>query len=52
EKLIRTTLYLITPALQAHQKTTDVSTTNASNTARSRLYAPSHDHLFRPHKTA
>ena len=43
EKLIRTTLYLISPALQAHQ-----SSPQANDATRSRLYAPSHDHLFRP----
>jgi len=37
EKLIRTTLYLISPALKD----------NLSNT-RSRLYHPEHSHLFRP----
>lgn len=35
EKLIRTTLYLISPALNA-------------TTGRSRLYSPEHSHLFRP----
>lgn len=35
EDLIRTTLYIISPALAAKQ-------------ARSRLYNPDHDHLFRP----
>ncbi|MEM6426913.1 MAG: precorrin-4 C(11)-methyltransferase [Cyanobacteria bacterium P01_D01_bin.128] len=35
ENLIRTTLYLISPALAAHR-------------ARSRLYNPEHNHLFRP----
>lgn len=38
ENLIRTTLYLISPALA-----------NVS-AARSQLYHPQHDHLFRPHK--
>ncbi len=37
--LIRTTLYLISPALQATVKT------------RSRLYHPEHSHLFRPAKS-
>ncbi len=37
QKLIRTTLYLISPALEGHQ-----------SEARSRLYHPDHDHLFRP----
>ncbi len=36
QDLIRTTLYLISPALAQTSK------------ARSRLYSPSHDHLFRP----
>ncbi|MEO0489570.1 MAG: precorrin-4 C(11)-methyltransferase, partial [Cyanobacteria bacterium J06659_2] len=35
EDLIRTTLYLISPALAGCQ-------------GRSRLYNPDHDHLFRP----
>lgn len=37
ENLIRTTLYVISPALKAAA-------------ARSRLYHPEHTHLFRPHK--
>lgn len=43
EKLIRTTMYLISPALRTadEQETVD--------TARSRLYSPDHSHLFRPH---
>jgi len=36
ERLERTTLYLISPAL------------NASGAARSKLYSAEHDHLFRP----
>jgi precorrin-4/cobalt-precorrin-4 C11-methyltransferase len=39
QKLIRTTLYLISPALAARQATGEV---------RSRLYHPEHTHLFRP----
>lgn len=35
--LIRTTLYVISPALREHQ-----------GSERSRLYSPDHDHLFRP----
>jgi len=35
EKLIRTTLYVISPALE-------------ETPARSRLYHPQHSHLFRP----
>ncbi|MBV8887685.1 MAG: precorrin-4 C(11)-methyltransferase [Chroococcidiopsidaceae cyanobacterium CP_BM_RX_35] len=40
EKLIRTTLYVISPAL------------GEVTTARSRLYHPEHSHLFRPRKRA
>lgn len=39
ENLIRTTLYVISPALNAWQTPPSV---------RSRLYHPEHDHLFRP----
>ena len=39
ENLIRTTLYLISPALSRHATTSE---------RRSRLYHPDHDHLFRP----
>ncbi|OKH22288.1 precorrin-4 C(11)-methyltransferase [Chroogloeocystis siderophila] len=38
ENLIRTTLYIISPALTA-------------TAARSRLYHPEHSHLFRPHRS-
>jgi len=38
EKLIRTTLYVISPALATHE---------ASEGARSQLYNPTHSHLFR-----
>ncbi|MUL37693.1 precorrin-4 C(11)-methyltransferase [Gloeocapsopsis dulcis] len=38
EQLIRTTLYIISPAL-------------AATTARSRLYHPEHSHLFRPRQS-
>ena len=37
-QLIRTTLYIVSPAL-------------AGGTKRSRLYAPDHDHLFRPNRS-
>ncbi len=40
EDLIRTTLYLISPALKANEK--------SLKHARSRLYHPQHSHLFRP----
>lgn len=41
QQLIRTTLYVISPALSGSQK--------SHSTARSRLYHPDHSHLFRPH---
>ncbi len=40
QQLIRTTLYVISPALNRSQ--------NSHSTARSRLYHPDHSHLFRP----
>jgi precorrin-4/cobalt-precorrin-4 C11-methyltransferase len=42
EKLVRNTLYLISPALSAHQQ---------PNHSRSRLYDPSYSRLFRPNTT-
>ena len=39
EKLVRTTLYMISPVLQGA----------TAIKARSRLYSPDHHHLFRPH---
>ncbi|MCT7955393.1 precorrin-4 C(11)-methyltransferase [Laspinema palackyanum] len=42
ENLIRTTLYLISPALA------EVKTQGGKETGRSRLYHPEHSHLFRP----
>ena len=44
ENLIRTTLYIISPAL----RTIDQQSAQNLNTARSRLYHPEHTHLFRP----
>ncbi len=41
EKLVRTTLYIISPALAT-----------ASGSVRSRLYSPTHTHLFRPGESA
>jgi precorrin-4/cobalt-precorrin-4 C11-methyltransferase len=38
EKLVRTTLYIVSPALAV------------ADSARSRLYNPTHSHLFRPHQ--
>lgn len=43
ENLIRTTLYVISPALAT------VKTENGADGRRSRLYNPDHTHLFRPH---
>lgn len=43
QNLIRTTLYVVSPALTGgHQ-------TSQGERVRSRLYNPDHDHLFRPH---
>lgn len=41
EQLIRTTLYVVSPALASAWE-------RFANTARSRLYHPEHSHLFRP----
>lgn len=43
EKLVRTTLYIVSPALEKRSGEGSVG-----GGARSRLYSPSHDHLFRP----
>lgn len=42
ENLIRTTLYVISPALKNAQA-------RSASPTRSRLYSPEHSHLFRPH---
>ncbi len=44
ENLVRTTLYIISPALAAAMPQSDVRMA----AARSRLYSPEHHHLFRP----
>ncbi|MGF1497884.1 MAG: precorrin-4 C(11)-methyltransferase [Elainellaceae cyanobacterium] len=44
EKLIRTTLYIISPALASPQPPVETE----AAVVRSRLYNPDHDHLFRP----
>ena len=44
ENLIRTTLYLVSPALQSHLDAHPA----LANQSRSRLYSPEHHHLFRP----
>lgn len=41
EQLIRTTLYVVSPALASARE-------RSANMARSRLYNPEHSHLFRP----
>ncbi|HEY9669601.1 MAG TPA: precorrin-4 C(11)-methyltransferase [Coleofasciculaceae cyanobacterium] len=54
ENLIRTTLYVISPALKAARTALNStssmgnSETIGSEVARSRLYHPEHSHLFRP----
>lgn len=50
EKLIRTTLYVVSPALAAPTVPAALQLEPASALphTRSRLYNPSHDHLFRP----
>lgn len=50
ENLIRTTLYVISPALAAETVPTEYLRTQAPGVGsrRSRLYNPEHDHLFRP----
>lgn len=66
EELVRTTMYIISPALESRggrrfdyrQSDYYVQTDQASQTddeaaakaVRSRLYSPTHDHLFRPRK--
>ena len=47
QNLIRTTMYLISPALNLTTESANL-TTGAPGQPRSRLYSPSHDHLFRP----
>lgn len=47
ENLIRTTLYIISPALRDVGKMHSTSV----DTARSRLYHPEHSHLFRPSRS-
>lgn len=42
DNLVRTTLYIISPALASKRGTREDST------VRSQLYSPTHDHLFRP----
>lgn len=51
ENLIRTTLYIISPALAAATVPADIARAGeveALLQTRSRLYNPDHDHLFRP----
>ena len=51
ENLVRTTLYIISPALErATGKASDHSHSNAGPAVRSQLYNPNHDHLFRPQR--
>ncbi len=51
ENLIRTTMYIISPALAAATVPTAIASQNSStilSQARSRLYNPEHNHIFRP----
>ena len=50
DDLVRTTLYIISPALsnRASIESKDKSELTGEQTVRSRLYSPTHDHLFRP----
>jgi precorrin-4/cobalt-precorrin-4 C11-methyltransferase len=51
ENLIRTTMYIISPALAAATVPIAIASQNSSTTisqARSRLYHPEHTHIFRP----
>ncbi len=55
EKLIRTTLYLISPALKGAETgipSMDEARLPSMGEARSRLYHPEHSHLFRPSRQA
>ncbi|MGC8714298.1 MAG: precorrin-4 C(11)-methyltransferase [Leptodesmis sp.] len=56
EDLIRTTLYVISPALAAPTVPNAIAQPNFSTPqiaqARSRLYNPEHDHLFRPSRSS
>jgi precorrin-4/cobalt-precorrin-4 C11-methyltransferase len=56
EDLIRTTLYVISPALAAPTVPTAIAQSNSRTPqiaqARSRLYNPEHDHLFRPSRSS
>ncbi len=47
KNLIRTTLYIISPALKAIGKAS-LPSASSEEKARSRLYHPEHSHLFRP----
>lgn len=54
EDLIRTTLYIVSPALESIQERGRIGQTVQhafGDEARSRLYNPSHNHLFRPRTT-
>ena len=50
ENLIRTTLYIISPALRTvdQERMGQVNDNSGSGEMRSRLYHPEHSHLFRP----
>lgn len=52
ENLVRTTLYIISPALEkrASGKASNLTHSNAGPAVRSQLYNPNHNHLFRPQR--
>ncbi|MGB3295049.1 MAG: precorrin-4 C(11)-methyltransferase [Phormidesmis sp.] len=49
QKLVRTTLYIVSPALANRRSPAVEATQTEQQTVRSRLYSPTHSHLFRPH---
>lgn len=49
QKLVRTTLYIVSPALENRRSAADSRDRQTGEQAvRSRLYSPTHSHLFRP----
>lgn len=48
DNLIRTTLYLVSPALRSHPALCPDPAMATAGQSRSRLYSPEHSHLFRP----
>jgi precorrin-4/cobalt-precorrin-4 C11-methyltransferase len=48
EKLVRTTLYIVSPAISGAISGADAGVSVRDAAVRSRLYNPTHSHLFRP----